>query len=244
MNTDSLEKLKECLKDENKKRNLQKWFTALGIDNNLDYKKVKNTFNKYNFELEVIQVNYSNYQNSFNYDTNYKVVFNYDDIDDKVSIFTTEKTNIHNISSLLKLQDKFSLKYAIDTFNDEYNLNRDTDLINIILNEGKKVSRGSVYQVDMKNKNDIKYKNISIVDIINSVKVSNTKVFCVPNTSELILKHYNTYIFAIGLDDNMIELCLRCSNTSTKAIHQLTDFLGIDRKELKFTKYNIKGVSK
>ena len=56
-----------------------------------------------------------------------------------------------------------------------------------------------------------------------------------------VLTHYDTQICEIT-KDNKIVFALKCSSSSTRAIYQLTDYLGIDRKEVKsilepFTKF-------
>ena len=65
-------------------------------------------------------------------------------------------------------------------------------------------------------------------DIVN---VKNATVIFNYDTGIYSLIHYDTEIAQIK--DNQVLKALKCSNTSTKAIYQLTDYLEIDRQEVK-----------
>jgi hypothetical protein len=64
------------------------------------------------------------------------------------------------------------------------------------------------------------------------VKVKNAVLIFDYTKNVYALFHYDTQIAEIT-KDNKINFALKCSPTSTKAIYQLTDYLGIDRKDVK-----------
>jgi hypothetical protein len=71
--------------------------------------------------------------------------------------------------------------------------------------------------------------------IHEAVKVKNAKLLFDYETRTYHLIHYDTEILTIkyhSADIRSVEItkCLKCSNSSTRAIYQATDFLGIDRK--------------
>ena len=71
-----------------------------------------------------------------------------------------------------------------------------------------------------------------------AVKVKNAKLIFNYDTRTYHLIHYDTEILTIkyhSADIRSVEItkCLKCSNSSTRAIYQATDFLGIDRKYVK-----------
>jgi len=81
--------------------------------------------------------------------------------------------------------------------------------------------------------------------ILNGIiKVKNASVVYDNETETYHLVHYDTEILRVK-KDNTIIFALKCSNSSTRAIYQLTDFLKIDREDVhlkpydKFLKYNM-----
>jgi len=64
-------------------------------------------------------------------------------------------------------------------------------------------------------------------DIVN---VKNATVIFNYESGIYSLIHYDTEIAQIDINGNKVLKALKCSTTSTKAIYQLTDYLGIDRK--------------
>jgi hypothetical protein len=87
--------------------------------------------------------------------------------------------------------------------------------------------------------NDIRVLN-------NIVSVKNASVVYDNRDQTYHLIHYDTEIATIKKDNTIIKL-LECSNSSTRAIYQLTDFLNIDRLQVRsklepfknFVKYNM-----
>ena len=90
----------------------------------------------------------------------------------------------------------------------------------------------------------------TIRPINDACKVKNASLFFNYDTNKYHLIHYDTEILRIykPYDDRIglsVELALKCSNSSTRAIMQVLDFLGIDRKSVQlkrfrgFHKYNM-----
>ena len=90
----------------------------------------------------------------------------------------------------------------------------------------------------------------TIRPINDACKVKNASLFFNYDTNKYHLIHYDTEILRIykPFDDRIglsVELALKCSNSSTRAIIQVLDFLGIDRNSVelkpfsKFHKYNM-----
>ena len=84
--------------------------------------------------------------------------------------------------------------------------------------------------------------------------VKNASLFYDYNTDQYHLVHYDTEILTINkISENIQETdiryeivkALKCSNSSTRAIYQVTDFLNIPRQDIKlvpytkFVKYNM-----
>jgi hypothetical protein len=84
----------------------------------------------------------------------------------------------------------------------------------------------------------------------NIVSVKNASVVYDNRDQTYHLIHYDTEIATIAKDKTIIKV-LKCSNSSTRAIYQLTDFLNIDREVVKeqlepfscFVKY-VHGINK
>lgn len=64
------------------------------------------------------------------------------------------------------------------------------------------------------------------------VKVKNATLIFDYTKQVYSLVHYDTEI-ALITKDNQILKALKCTSSSTRAIYQLTDYLGIDRKTVK-----------
>jgi hypothetical protein len=77
--------------------------------------------------------------------------------------------------------------------------------------------------------NNAKPNYSTLTDI---VKVKNAVLIFDYTKNVYALFHYDTQIAEIT-KDNKINFALKCSVTSSKAIYQLTDYLGIDRKDVK-----------
>ena len=74
--------------------------------------------------------------------------------------------------------------------------------------------------------------------ISDAVRVKNARLIFDYNTRTYHLVHYDTEILTVkyhSADIRSVEItkCLKCSNSSTRAIYQATDFLNIDRKYVK-----------
>ena len=77
------------------------------------------------------------------------------------------------------------------------------------------------------------------------VKVKNASLFFDYETRTYHLVHYDTEIATIkttidayNIDRYTVLKALKCSNSSTRAIYQVTDFLNIPRSEIKLTPYD------
>ena len=90
----------------------------------------------------------------------------------------------------------------------------------------------------------------TIRTINDACKVKNACLFFNYDSNKYHLIHYDTEILRIykPYDDRIglsVEIALKCSNSSTRAIYQVLDFLGIDRDSVelkpfsKFVKYNM-----
>ncbi len=90
----------------------------------------------------------------------------------------------------------------------------------------------------------------TIRPINDACKVKNASLFFNYDTNKYHLIHYDTEILRIykPFDDRIplnVEIALKCSNSSTRAIMQVLDFLGIDRNSVqlepfsRFHKYNM-----
>jgi len=90
----------------------------------------------------------------------------------------------------------------------------------------------------------------TIRPINDACTVKNASLFFNYDTNKYHLVHYDTEILRIykPFDPRIplnVEIALKCSNSSTRAIMQVLDFLGIDRNSVqlkpfsKFVKYNM-----
>lgn len=103
----------------------------------------------------------------------------------------------------------------------------------------------------MKEWDLLKLSNKPTIRPINEAcKVKNTSLFYNYETETYHLVHYDTEILTVKQGngtDIEITKCLKCSNSSTRAIYQVADFLDIDHSMIKekmqnfdkFHKYNM-----